>query len=268
MPGCLQPGTWVQCPTKGDARRPYPALCCRSRTADGGAVDGDGLSGSIASAPPGAPGGRRGRSQPDIASRCAACGLFGTVARAGTARLGPAADARRRASGGAVTNTAIGLRWGRLELSANLYARLRRQELPANPTRYRPIAASLNSTPEGQDGALSGELRAARSEWADNANSKTPPTDGDHVFRAPARAHRRPVGGGGTHSSGERGVRSSIARAAGKGRGAREEQEPGAAPKQKTYRVTRRASSARPLLHGDLPAIVAPSLRATCSRRA
>src|SRR5580765_6266253 len=37
-----------------------------------------------------------------------------------------------------------------------------------------------------------------------NANFETPQTDGDQTSRAPARAHRRPRGGGGTHSCEEK----------------------------------------------------------------
>ena len=55
-------------------------------------------------------------------------------------------DGRRT---GAVANTGIGLHWVPW-LSDNSYARLRRQERPANARRYQPLAEGVNSPPEGR----------------------------------------------------------------------------------------------------------------------
>ena len=126
-----------------------------------GAVDGDGLSGSIASAPPGAPAGGEGESAGHrFRARRMRFVPYGRSREHRTAR--PGCDARRRASGRHLHYYGYRIAVGALELSGNSYARLRRQELPANPTRYRPIAASLNSSPWGWDGALTGGLGEAR----------------------------------------------------------------------------------------------------------
>ena len=144
-------------PTKGDARRPYPALCCRSRTADGGGrgwwVD------RVSSA------WRAWRTPREKSAghrfRVAACGLSSTVAHAGTARLGQAVmhvDGRRA---GAVTNTGIGLRRVHCNYPAICTpasgARSFRQIRPA----IDPLP-SLNSPPGARTARWAGELGEAR----------------------------------------------------------------------------------------------------------
>ena len=130
-----------------------------------GAVDEDGLSGSIASAPPG---GRRGRSQPDIASGCATCGLLSTVAHASTARLGQAVmhvDGRRT---GAAANTAIGLR--RVPLFIRQF--VGPPQAPGASRKSTPLstlAEGVDSPPEGSDGSLSGRTAALRGFSTDNS---------------------------------------------------------------------------------------------------
>ena len=138
--GCLRPGTRVDVRPKGDARRPYPALCGRSRTADGGALNGIGLSGSIASS----------------SAWCASRTPTERVAHAGTARFG---QARMRVDGrrtGAVTERQSDS-GGSLELSANCQ-RSPYSEPPGSPNLSQagsPMlshpGAGIVSHPAGRD---------------------------------------------------------------------------------------------------------------------